>query len=166
MITNNGKLAKTSKDPGRTRLINYFSINDGQFILVDLPGYGYAKVSKEEKDKWGVMIEDYLNLSEQLKGVFMLLDIRHPPTADDIIMINYLHATARPFTLIATKADKLSRAQIQAQVKALSANLRVGSANIIPISSTTRYGKDAVLAKIAFLLESIKDPSYLSQEDQ
>jgi len=152
MLTNNGKLAKTSKDPGRTRLINYFSCNDGEFMLVDLPGYGYARVSKEEKAKWGIMIEDYLNSSTNLAGVILLLDIRHSPSSDDMIMVNYLHQTAKPFLLIATKADKLSRAQTAKQKRMLAQDLKVGEANIIAVSSLKGEGKQQVLDKMESIL--------------
>ena len=97
--------------PGRTRLLNYFEVNGGEFYFVDLPGYGYAKVAKGEKAKWGAMIEGYLTSSERLKNVFVLLDIRHKPTDDDKMMVNFLFHYNIPFTLIATKADKLSRMQ-------------------------------------------------------
>jgi GTP-binding protein len=152
MLANNSKLAKTSKDPGRTRLINYFSFNGGEFTLVDLPGYGYARVSDAEKQKWAGMIEGYLNHSENLVAAFVLLDIRHPATKDDLMMINYLYASAKPFVLIATKADKLSKSQIANQKRALAQSLKVGEADIIAVSSLTRYGKEAVLDKIESLL--------------
>src|SRR5690554_6734437 len=89
MLTNNSKLAKTAKIPGRTRLINYFDCNNGEFHLVDLPGYGYAKVSNEQKASWAKLIEYYFQNSTNLKHVFLLLDIRHNPTADDIGLVNY-----------------------------------------------------------------------------
>ena len=85
-ICNNSKLAKTSKEPGRTRLLNYFSINDGEYYLVDLPGYGYAKVNDAEKEKWGRLIETYFKTSPNLKNVFTLVDIRHDPTENDMIL--------------------------------------------------------------------------------
>ena len=119
-LTNHGKLARTSKEPGRTRLINYFSINDGQFYLVDLPGYGYARVSDAEKEKWATLIESYLLESTGLKHVFVLVDIRHDPTALDKQMINYLYHYNVPFSIIATKADKLSRAETARQRKAIA----------------------------------------------
>ena len=111
-LANNGKLARTSGDPGRTRLLNYFSVNGGELVFVDLPGYGFAKVAKAEKAKWGEMIEGYLTGSARLKNVFVLLDVRHEPTSDDKMLLNFLYHYNIPFTIIATKCDKLSRAQL------------------------------------------------------
>ena len=90
-LTNNGKLARTSGDPGRTRLLNYFSVNGGELVFVDLPGYGFAKVAKTEKAKWGAMIEGYLKNSPRLKNVFVLLDVRHEPTEDDKMLLDFLY---------------------------------------------------------------------------
>ena len=101
-------LARVGSEPGKTRLINFFSVN-GAFYLVDLPGYGYAKASKEEKARWGRMMEGYFSESDALKGVLHLLDIRHEPTADDIQMNRYLRERQIPYFVIATKADKISR---------------------------------------------------------
>ncbi len=148
------RLARTSKDPGHTRLINYFSLNDGECMLVDLPGYGYARVSKEEKARWGVMIEEYLKSGSNLRGVFLLLDIRHEPSAEDIVMINYLHATATPFAILATKADKLSRAQINNAKLALAKNLHVGSEDILPVSALTGLGKERIFERIDRILNA------------
>ena len=107
-MVNQNKLAKTSQEPGRTRLLNYFEINNGEYYFVDLPGYGYAKVNRQEKQKWGALIENYFQTSENLINVFVLVDIRHEPTDDDKMLINYLYSYRIPFTIIATKADKLS----------------------------------------------------------
>lgn len=148
------RLAKTSKDPGHTRLINYFSLNDGEVMLVDLPGYGYARVSKEEKERWGAMIEDYLKNGVNLRGVFLLLDIRHEPSQDDITMINYLHSTATPYAILATKADKLSRSQTNNAKLALAKSLRVGVADIIAVSSVTGAGKEQILERIERILQA------------
>ena len=125
-ITSNGKLARTSSEPGRTRLLNYFDINGGEFLLVDLPGYGFARVSKEEKAKWGKMIEGYLQKSPTLKHVFVLLDIRHTPSADDKMLLGYLYHFNIPFTVVATKADKLSRMQQQKSKKMIANELCMG----------------------------------------
>ena len=110
MLANKKKLAKTSVTPGRTRLINYFDFGD--FILADLPGYGFAKVSKEEKKKWGDLLESFL-AKENITLLLSLVDIRHDPTEDDKMMVNYLYHYAVPFTLIATKADKLGKTKIK-----------------------------------------------------
>lgn len=108
MLTNRKKLAKVSKEPGRTRLVNYFDC--GTFVLADLPGYGFARVSKEEKLKWARLLDDFFSDKDRVSRVFALCDIRHNPTADDMQMIEFLYYHAIPFTVIATKADKLSKA--------------------------------------------------------
>lgn len=159
-MVNQNKLAKTSQEPGRTRLLNYFEINNGQYYFVDLPGYGYAKVNRQEKQKWGDLIEKYLVSSNNLINVFVLVDLRHEPTADDKMLINYLYAYHIPFTIIATKADKLSRAQQQKCRAVVATALCVGVNDIIVTSSTAKTGKDAVLARIDMLLENAaKTPS-------
>lgn len=152
-LTGQNKLAKTSSEPGRTRLLNYFEINDGQFYFVDLPGYGYAKVSKEEKIKWGDLIETYLKTSENLKNVFVLLDIRHEPSADDLLLISFLFTLNIPFTIIATKADKLSKMQTRKAVAMLSAETKVGADNIIVTSVTQKKGREEVEKRIGQFTE-------------
>ena len=150
-LVNDGKLARTSKLPGRTRLINYFLINDGlewEFLLADLPGYGFAKVSDAEKLKWADLLENYLAKEQQLKHVFFLVDIRHEPTKDDVIMYNYLFANSVPFTIVATKADKLPKSQVKNRCRAIANFLKVGADNVIPVSSLNKTGKEAVLCKI------------------
>ena len=152
-LTGQSKLAKTSSEPGRTRLLNYFEINDGQFYFVDLSGYGYAKVSKEEKIKWGDLIETYLKTSENLKNVFVLLDIRHEPSADDLLLISFLFTLNIPFTIIATKADKLSKMQTRKAVAMLSAETKVGADNIIVTSVTQKKGREEVEKRIGQFTE-------------
>ena len=147
-ITSNGKLARTSSEPGRTRLLNYFDINGGEFLLVDLPGYGFARVSKEEKAKWGKMIEGYLQKSPTLKHVFVLLDIRHTPSADDKMLLGYLYHFNIPFTVVATKADKLSRMQQQKSKKMIANELCMGEGNVIVVSSLKKTGKEEIFARI------------------
>ncbi len=147
-ITNNSKLARTSSEPGRTRLLNYFKLNDGEFYFVDLPGYGFAKVAKSEKAKWGDMIEGYLINSQNLKNVFVLLDIRHTPTDDDKLMINFLFAYNIPFTIIATKSDKLSRLNVNKNRAAMASALGVGVGNIYPVSALKKTGKEEILSRI------------------
>ena len=110
MIANKKGLAKTSTTPGRTRLVNYFDFND--FVLADLPGYGFAKVSQKEKLKWAELLEDFFKYSSLITHVFSLVDIRHTPTKDDENMLNYLHHYALPFTIVATKADKIGKTRI------------------------------------------------------
>lgn len=151
-ITSNGKLARTSSEPGRTRLLNYFDINGGEFLLVDLPGYGFARVSKEEKAKWGKMIEGYLQKSPTLKHVFVLLDIRHTPSADDKMLLDYLYHFNIPFTVVATKADKLSRMQQQKSKKMIANELCMGEGNVFVVSSLKKTGKEEIFARIDQIL--------------
>lgn len=146
------KVAITSSQPGRTRLINVFSLNKGEINLVDLPGYGFAKASKAERGKWGAMIEGYLTGSVNIKQVFGLVDIRHLPTDLDKLMLDYLYKLNLPFTLIATKADKLSKAERYRAVMNISSELGVGRDDIIPVSAMTREGKDAVLKRMELIL--------------
>ncbi len=142
MLANRKKLAKTSVTPGRTRLINYFDF--GEFILADLPGYGFAKVSKEEKKKWGVLLETFLS-TQKINLLLSLVDIRHDPTADDKMMVNYLYHYAVPFALVATKADKLGKTKIKPRVKEIATELRVGIADITATSAETGFGKEELL---------------------
>lgn len=151
MLTNIGKLAKVGQTPGKTRMINVFLIND-DFTLMDLPGYGYAKVSEQEKMRFSRLIEDYLNQSGGLRHVFLLLDIRHSPTQDDKAMLNWLNFYRVPYSIIATKADKLSRAQIQKRTMELSREVGIIASEIYPVSSTTRLGKERVLEKLDEIL--------------
>jgi len=153
-MTNRNKLARTSSEPGRTRLINFFGINNGELCFVDLPGYGFARVSFEEKKKWGKLIEGYLKNSPNLINVFMLVDIRHEPSEDDKLMVQFLYSMNIPFTIIATKADKLSKQQLSKAKQVVANALAVGAANIIAISSTQKTGGEAVLARIETLLEN------------
>ena len=144
MLANNKKLAKTSDTPGRTRLINYFDF--GEFVLADLPGYGFAKVSKEEKLKWAKLLEHFL-ATEKIKLCLSLVDIRHNPTEDDIMMINYLYHYRIPFTVVATKADKLSKTKIKPALNVIATDLRVGIADINAVDYKG-FGKEKVLAEI------------------
>ena len=145
MLANKKKLAKTSTTPGRTRLINYFDF--GEFILADLPGYGFAKAPKEEKEKWGRLLETFLG-TQNIRLLLSLVDIRHEPTSDDKMMINYLYHYAVPFALVATKADKLSKTRIKPRINEIAASLRVGYADVTATSSDTGYGKNELLAII------------------
>ena len=145
MLANKKKLAKTSVTPGRTRLINYFDF--GEFVLADLPGYGFAKVSKEEKKKWGALLESFL-ATQKIKLLLSLVDIRHDPTADDKMMVNYLYHYAVPFALVATKADKLGKTKIKPRVKEIATELKVGVADITATSAETGFGKEEVLSII------------------
>lgn len=150
-LTNNGKLARTSAEPGKTRLINLFDINS-EIILVDLPGYGFAKVSRDEKRRWAGMIEGYLSGSKTLKRVLLLVDMRHQPTNDDIDMVNYLRHYGIPFTVVATKADKLSRAERSRSIPVICRMLAVQPWEVIPFSSEDGMGRDKVLDLLDTLL--------------
>lgn len=150
-LTNNGKLARTSAEPGKTRLINLFSLND-EIVLVDLPGYGFARVSRGEKQRWAGMIEGYLAQSKNLKRVLMLVDMRHQPTNDDIDMVNYLRHYGIPFTVAATKADKLSRAEKSRSIPVICRTLAVQPWEIIPFSSEDGTGRDKLLELLDTLL--------------
>lgn len=146
-ITNN-KIAKVSSTPGRTRLINYFKVNGGQFMLVDLPGYGFAKGNKTEVNDWSQMMEGYFANNQNLKQVLLLLDIRHDPSIDDLKMQHYLMFYNIPYTIIATKCDKLSKSQVQNQKFRLASKLKVGVDNIICESSTNRTGAEQILSRL------------------
>ncbi len=149
MLANQNKLARVSKDPGRTRLVNYFDFGD--FVLADLPGYGFARVSKEEKAKWARLLERFF-AEKNAAHIFALCDLRHDPTEDDKQMISYLYYNVLPFTVIATKADKLSKAAAARSITNIAATFKCGSDNIIAVSSQTRQGLDKVLERIESIL--------------
>lgn len=151
-MCNHGRLAKTSKEPGRTRLINYFKVNKGEFMFVDLPGYGFAKVNDNEKAKWGMIIESYLRESTGLKNVFVLFDVRREPNADDVQMLNYLYHYNIPFTIIATKGDKLSRSAGLKRKREIANALKVGFDNVLLTSALNKSGKQEVLDRIEHIL--------------
>lgn len=146
MLANRKKLAKTSSEPGRTRLVNYFDF--GEFILADLPGYGFARVSKTEKEKWSKTLDAFFKNRTQISHVFMLADSRHDPTADDVQMMQFLHYYTLPFTVVLTKADKLSKMKLKEHIKAIAADLYLGIENLIATSAETGFGKADVLEKI------------------
>ncbi len=162
MLANRKKLAKTSGEPGRTRLVNYFDF--GAFVLADLPGYGFAKVSKTEKEKWGRTLDAFFKNKQKISHVFMLADSRHDPTAEDVQMIKFLHYHIIPFTVVLTKADKLSKMKLKEHVKAIAADLYMGIENLIPTSAETGLGKDAVLARIGDVIE--REKSRASEEPE
>ena len=155
MLTNHKKLAKVSKEPGRTRLVNYFDC--GTFVLADLPGYGFARVSKEEKLKWARLLDDFFSDKDRVSRVFALCDIRHNPTADDMQMIEFLYYHAIPFTVIATKADKLSKAQQKKSLINIASVYKCGADDIIATSAETRQGLDKVLEEIEKVLNLPSD---------
>ena len=142
-LVNRKALARTSSQPGKTQTINFFLLN-GEFYFVDLPGYGYAKVSKELQAKWGKMIERYLTRSRQLKMIFLLVDIRHEPSAGDKQMYEWVKNNEIPAVIIATKADKISRSQLQKQLAMIRKELGGAKETIIPFSKETGQGYDEV----------------------
>ena len=155
-LMNRKALARTSAQPGKTQTINFYNINE-QMYFVDLPGYGYAKVSEKEKEKWGKMVENYLHRSKQLKAVFLLIDIRHEPSGNDRLMYDWiLHQGFEPI-IIATKLDKINRSQVQKHVKMIREGLKVvKNTIIIPYSALTKQGRDEIYE----LLDSYQN-SYL-----
>lgn len=143
-LMNRKSYARTSATPGKTQTINYYNINDAMY-LVDLPGYGYAKVSENEKIAWGKMIERYLNQSKQLKAVFLLIDIRHDPSANDKMMYHWIVEQGFQPIIIATKLDKIKRSQVQKQVKAVKTGLDLLPGTIvIPFSVETKQGREEI----------------------
>lgn len=143
-LMNRKSLARTSEKPGKTQTINFYNINDALY-LVDLPGYGYAKVPESERVKWGKMIEHYLHTSRQLKAVFLLVDIRHRPSGNDKMMYDWMvHQGFHPM-IIATKLDKLKRSQVSKCVKEVREGLGTAQGDlVIPFSSVTRQGREEV----------------------
>lgn len=141
-------LAKTSATPGKTKLVNYFDINGDMFRLVDLPGYGYAKVGKGQLDVWSGLIGKYLTQSKSLQIVFVLLDIRHEPSELDKQMINFLIYNQLPFMIIVTKADKIAKSKQNNQIKKIAKALNVREEMIILSSSELSMGKDKILQYI------------------
>ena len=141
-LLNRKSLARTSAQPGKTQTINFYNVNDAMY-LVDLPGYGYAKTSASEKEKWGKMIENYLHTSKKLQAVFLLIGIRHEPSANDKMMYDWMVYQGFTPIIIATKLDKIKRSQIQKNVKAIREGLKVKPGTvIIPFSSETKQGRD------------------------
>lgn len=153
LITGRKKLARVSGSPGKTRTINFYLIN-GEFRIVDLPGYGYAKVSKSLSESWGEMMESYLRTRPNLLKVVQLVDIRHAPSSKDIEMYNYLRHYGLDGIVAATKADKISRNQMQKQISLIRRTLKLEAEDrVIPVSSLKRTGHDVLLDEIWRLLE-------------
>ena len=143
-LMNRKALARTSATPGKTQTINFYNVNDVMY-LVDLPGYGYAKVSEQEKIKWGQLIERYLNTSKQLKAVFLLIDIRHDPSANDKMMYEWIVSQGYHPIIIATKLDKLKRSQVAKHVKMIKEGLKLLPGTIvIPFSAETKQGREEI----------------------
>lgn len=166
-LVNRKALARTSSQPGKTQTINFYNVND-EVYLVDLPGYGYAKVAQSEKEKWGKLIEKYLNGSEQLRAVFLLIDIRHEPGANDKMMYDWIcHNGFNPI-IIATKLDKIKRSQLQKQLKLIRQGLNVRPGTmIIPFSAETKQGREEIWNTIDALCADeadVEEPEMLTEE--
>ena len=147
-LLNRKALARTSSQPGKTPTINFYNVNESIY-LVDLPGYGYAKVAQSEKEKWGKMIEKYLHTSKDLKAVFLLIDIRHEPSANDKMMYDWIVHNGYEPIIIATKLDKLKRSQVQKSIKMIKEGLKLRpGSSIFPFSAETKQGRDEIWAKI------------------
>ena len=143
-LMNRKSLARTSSQPGKTQTINYYNVNN-ELYFVDLPGYGYANANEKVKAQWGKMIEDYLHKSKQLKLVFLLIDIRHEPSGNDRIMYDWVVRMGYHPVIIATKADKIKRSQLQKQLKLIRTTLQVESGTVmIPFSAQTKQGREEI----------------------
>jgi GTP-binding protein len=149
--------ARVSRTPGRTREINFFRINNG-FVLVDLPGYGYARISKEKKSEWKPLIESYMRRTTQLRGIVLLLDIRREPSDDDRAMLDFLAEMEVPTIVALTKKDKLSKAVAQERVAEISRALALASDQVIPFSAHSGEGRIELLEAITDLLETVPEP--------
>ena len=152
-LINRKNLARTSSIPGKTQTLNFYLINN-EFYFVDVPGYGFARVSQKLKNKFGLMIEDYLKERDNLKKVFMLIDFRHKPTEDDVLMYNYLNYYNIPVTIIATKSDKVSKNNYEKNTKLIKETLNLkDNNNFILFSTTTKIGKEEVHKEIENLIK-------------
>ena len=157
-LMNRKSYARISATPGKTQTINFYNINE-EMYLVDLPGYGYAKVSEKDKIEWGKLIERYLHGSKQLRAVFLLIDIRHDPSANDKMMYDWIVEQGFEPIIIATKLDKLKRSQVQKHVKMVKTGLNlVPGTKIIPFSSVTKQGRDEIWELV--------ETEYLGTEDE
>ena len=164
-IMNRKSYARTSAQPGKTQTINFYNINE-EFYLVDLPGYGYAKVSQETMAKWGKMIERYLQRSQELKAVFLLIDIRHDPSANDKDMYEWIVHNGFEPIIIATKSDKISRGQIDKHLKAIRTGLKTRPGTVmIPFSSLNKNGLDKVYEILDGFLMPETDAEDVSDAD-
>jgi len=152
-LANNFKLAKVSSQPGKTRSINFFLV-DGKFFLVDLPGYGFAKVPFSEQKRWRELIESYLKGRDKLKGVFLLIDSKVGPTEKDVQMKEWLDFYGIPYIVVATKVDRLKGRERSSLEKRVKEAFKDSSLKLIPFSSKTREGRDALLKELKNLLES------------
>lgn len=151
-LLNRKNLARTSSSPGKTVTINFYNVNE-EFFLVDLPGYGYAKTSLAERAKWGKMIEKYLGTRDSLKALVLLIDIRHAPTKDDVMMFNWVVENGLTPIIVATKLDKIKRSQKDKQLKLLRDTLGIkNDIKIVPYSSETKQGREELLDILSLFL--------------
>jgi GTP-binding protein len=150
-LLNRKKMARVSNTPGRTREINFFRVNDA-FVLVDLPGYGYARISKAQKAEWRPLIERYLETSPMLRGIVQLLDVRHDPTDDDLHMLDFLGRVGVPTIVVATKTDKLATARAAGRVAEVATVAGVDIEQVIPFSAVTGAGRDELAEAVVELL--------------
>ena len=165
LLTNRKKLAKVSQNPGKTRTINFFTVN-GTFRIVDLPGYGYAKVSKAEAEKWGPMMEDYLSSRPDLLKVVQLVDIRHAPSAQDRQMYEYLQYYGLDGLVVATKADKVSRGEAAKNIAVIRRDLKLKKGDrVIPVSALNKTGTEEILAAMGEILLAGKQENTENGED-
>lgn len=163
-LLNRKALARTSSQPGKTQTINFYKINNA-FYFVDLPGYGYAKVSAVEREKWGKMIERYLNTSDKLVLVFLLIDIRHEPSANDKMMYDWIIQSGFTPVIIATKADKIKRSQLQKNLKIIRTKLEMGKGDLIlPFSALSKQGRDEIWDYIESRLYPVEDVEEVAEE--
>ncbi len=152
-LMNRKSLARTSSQPGKTQMINYYNIN-GQMYFVDLPGYGYATANEKVKAQWGKLIEDYLHQSKKIRAVFLLIDIRHAPSENDRIMYDWICRNGYQPILIATKLDKIKRSQVQKQLKLICDTLDVvEDTTVIPYSSLSKQGREEIYELLDRILE-------------
>lgn len=166
-LMNRKALARTSAQPGKTQTINFYNVND-ELYFVDLPGYGYAKANEQEKAKWGKMIEDYLHKSKKLRAVFLLIDIRHAPSANDRLMYEWIGRQGYAPIIIATKLDKINRSQIMKQVKLIRDGLHAQKETlIIPYSAVTKQGREEIYELLdAYLEEEGREDKWTEKEEQ
>ncbi len=156
-FAHNSKLARTSSEPGKTRLVNFYLLNE-EFFFVDLPGYGFARAPRQERERWAAMIEGYLEGSKNLRHVLQLVDIRHAPTQEDQMMTEYLRHYNLPFTVVATKADKLSKAQRGRSIPVICRALAVQPWEVLTYSSEDGTGMDRLLARVEEVLQPEAEP--------
>jgi len=149
-------LARVSKTPGKTREINFFRVNH-QFVLADLPGYGFARVAKTTREVWRPLIEGYLRISAPLRGVVQLIDSRHPPTPDDLLMLEFLAEIGAPTVVVLTKIDKLRTTELKQRIISLTSALGLEEAQVIPFSTVTRVGRDELAEAV---VELVGEPSW------